>query len=103
MHFAPGELPEVKAFWSMSIYDMTFNFSANPIDRSSIGDRTPGLVRDANGGLTLYLQSSDPGGEKSANWLPTQAGNPFFFILRGHEPTGTFAAMTWPGPKVSRI
>ena len=37
--------PPVDAFWSVTMYDLPeFYLVANPIDRYSIGDRTPGLV-----------------------------------------------------------
>ena len=36
--------PPVDAFWSLTMYDVPdFHLVANPIDRYSIGDRTPGL------------------------------------------------------------
>jgi hypothetical protein len=34
--------------------------------------RTPGLTRDPDGGLTLYLQAESPGKDKEANWLPAR-------------------------------
>ena len=38
------------AFWSITMYDLRdFYLVANPIGRYSIGDRTPGLRRDADG------------------------------------------------------
>jgi hypothetical protein len=39
--------PPVDPFWSLTMYDLAdFWLFANPIDRYSIGDRTPGLRRD---------------------------------------------------------
>ncbi|WP_165957278.1 DUF1254 domain-containing protein [Pseudomonas sp. H9] len=100
--FPDGKLPEAEAFWSIHLYRYEgYTVIPNPIDRYSVGNRSD-LRKDADGSLTLYLQATDPGGEKSANWLPTQAGKPFMMILRGYEPKGRFAAMTWPGPKVVR-
>ena len=59
--------PPVDAFWSITMYDVPeFFLVANPIDRYSIGDRTPGLRHDDDGALTLVLQRDDPGdGERS--------------------------------------
>jgi hypothetical protein len=54
------------------------NLFANPIDRYSIGDRTPGIKKDADGGLTFRLQRKTPESSKTSNWLPTPAGN---FVL----------------------
>ena len=66
------QTPPVDAFWSITMYDVPeFFLVANPIDRYSIGDRTPGLRRDDDGALTLVLQRDDPGDDERGNWLPT--------------------------------
>jgi hypothetical protein len=65
----------VDAFWSLTMYDVPdFYLVANPIDRYSIGDRTPGLRTGPDGSVTLYLQADSPGPGKEANWLPTRLG-----------------------------
>lgn len=71
LRFAPT--PPVGAFWSVTMYDLPeFYLVANPIDRYSIGDRTPGLHYDPDGTLTLVLQHDAPeSAEDRANWLPT--------------------------------
>jgi hypothetical protein len=52
------QLPPVDAFWSLTMYDVPdFYLVANPIDRYSIGDRTPGLQAAPDGSVTLYLQA----------------------------------------------
>ena len=79
--------PPVGAFWSVTMYDNSdFFLVANPIDRYSIGDRTPGLQRDPDGGLTIVMQHDEPAEPgRRANWLPTPAGG-FRPILRMYEP-----------------
>ncbi|WP_353740948.1 DUF1214 domain-containing protein [Pseudomonas fluorescens] len=101
--FPAGKLPQANAFWSLHLYRYEgYSVIPNALNRYSVGNRSH-LVADADGSITLYLQTSDPGEEKTANWLPTEAGKPFLMILRGYEPTGDFAALTWPGPAVSRV
>lgn len=87
LRFAPGQLPPVNAFWSLTMYDRRdFMLVPNVIDRYAIGDRTPGLERDADGGLTLYLQRGEPRTAAArANWLPTPDG-PFYLCLRAYLP-----------------
>lgn len=79
--------PPCDAFWSVTMYDaQDFYLVANPIDRYSIGDRTPGLRRDADGSLTLVLQHDAPEDpDERANWLPTPQGA-FRPMLRMYEP-----------------
>ena len=79
--------PPVNAFWSVTMYDTPeFFLVANPIDRYSIGDRTPGLVKAADGSLTIVMQRDEPAAaEERANWLPTPPGD-FRPILRMYEP-----------------
>ena len=69
------------------MYDIPdFFLVANPIDRYSIGDRTPGLVHGDDGSLTIVLQHDEPtDADARANWLPTPAGA-FRPILRMYEP-----------------
>ncbi len=101
IHFAPGELPKVNAFWSITMYGADANLVANPIGRYSIGDRTPGLTRDADGGLTLYVRSESPGKDKEANWLPAPDDN-FYLILRTYMPDKAIVEQTWSPPPLVR-
>jgi hypothetical protein len=49
-----GQEPKVDAFWSISMYHIADgSFVDNPIKRYSIGDRTKGLTRAADGSLTI--------------------------------------------------
>ncbi|MFJ1704587.1 DUF1254 domain-containing protein [Kitasatospora sp. NPDC088346] len=81
------EEPPVDAFWSITMYDVPDYFLvANPIDRYSVGDRTGGLVRGADGSLTLVLQHERPTDpDEAANWLPTPAGE-FRPMIRMYQP-----------------
>jgi hypothetical protein len=88
MHFDKGQVPAVKAFWSLTLYDADGYFAANPIKRFAIGDRDP-LKYNADGSLDLYIQHDSPGSDKESNWLPAPAAS-FNLALR----------MFWPGEKV---
>ncbi len=79
--------PPCRAFWSVTMYNTPHYFLVeNPIDRYSIGDRTRGLHRAADGSLTIVMQREEPDDpEQRANWLPTPDGA-FRPILRMYEP-----------------
>ena len=51
--------PPVDAFWSLTMYNVPkYYLVANPINRYSIGDRTPGFVCADDGSLDLYIQQT---------------------------------------------
>jgi hypothetical protein len=88
LRFQPGRLPPARAFWSLSLYETTpegdLFFTPNPLNRYAIGDRTPGLTRDADGGVTLWI-GPDPGEARRGNWLPAPDGR-FALVLRAYLP-----------------
>jgi hypothetical protein len=105
LSFPAGGLPPARAFWSLSMYEVTAEgrayFAANEIDRYTIGDRTSGLKKAADGTLTLYLQHRRPEGEKAANWLPAPAGA-MRLVLRAYEPEKSLIDGHYRVPAVRR-
>jgi hypothetical protein len=87
LHFAAGQLPPVNAFWSLTMYYLPQGLLvANPINRYLINSpMLPPLVKDADGGLTLYVQNETPDKGKEPNWLPAPKG-PFVAFLRLYWP-----------------
>ena len=101
IHFDKGGEPKVKAFWSVTMYNLKYNLVANPIDRYSLGDRS-GMKPDADGGLTIYVQNDSPGVDKETNWLPAPDGQ-FFLILRTYLPAEDIVNQTWQPPKIANV
>jgi hypothetical protein len=99
IHFAKGGLPPVKAFWSLTMYNLPQQLLvANPINRYLINSpMLPSLKLDADGGLTLYIQNASPGKDKESNWLPAPAGA-FFMIVRSYWPDESVINGTWTPP-----
>jgi hypothetical protein len=96
-------MPPVDAFWSLTMYDVpNFLLLANPIDRYSIGDRTPGLEVAGDGSLTIYLQHESPGPDKESNWLPAPAGD-FRPIMRMYQPKQEVLAGDYELPAIKKI
>lgn len=80
------ELPPVDGFWSVTMYSMPeYYLVPNPIERYSIGDRTPGIVYNDDGSLTLHIQRAQPDGDAAANWLPAPEGD-FRPLMRLYQP-----------------
>ena len=101
IHFDKGGEPKVKAFWSVTMYDLKFNLVANPINRYSIGDRS-GMTHDADGGLTIFVQKDSPGVDKESNWLPAPDGQ-FFLVLRTYLPADDIVNQWWQPPKIVAV
>jgi hypothetical protein len=103
MRFAPGQLPPVNAFWSLTMYDEPQSLLvANPLNRYLINSpMLPQLKRDADGGLTLIIQNESPGKDKEANWLPAPKG-PFSMIMRLYWPKEAAVAGKWERPPLQR-
>ncbi|MFC9931465.1 DUF1254 domain-containing protein [Streptomyces sp. NPDC127190] len=103
LHFPSGALPPVDAFWSLSAYGEDLNLIANPADRYSLGDRSPGLRADPDGGLTIYLQTEPPEEGRQANWLPSAKDGTWFVALRMYRPRPEVIDATWECPPLVRV
>ena len=103
MRFAPGELPPVNSFWSVTMYRLPESLLVtNPLNRYLINSgMLPDLKRDADGGITLHVQSESPGKDRESNWLPAPKG-PFFVIMRLYWPKPGALDGTWTAPPLQR-
>jgi hypothetical protein len=96
--FPAGQLPPVNAFWSLTMYDgKTQLLIQNPIDRYLINSpMLPGLKKNTDGSLTLYIQHVSPGPDKESNWLPAPAG-PIYLVMRLYWPKTEPPSVLPPG------
>ena len=103
LRFAPGALPPVHAFWSLTMYELPARLLvANPLDRYLVNSKMlPQLQRDSDGGLTLLLQNESPGAGKQADWLPAPKG-PFMTALRLYWPKEEALDGRWTEPRMRR-
>ena len=105
--FAAGQFPPVNAFWSVTMYDgKTQLLIANPIDRYLINSpMLPGLKKNKDGSLTIYIQKNAPSADKKPNWLPVPDG-PIYMVMRLYWPKETPPSIlpagsgTWNPPAV---
>jgi hypothetical protein len=99
LHFAAGQLPPVRAFWSLTMYGEDGYFVANPIHRFAIGDRDA-LKLNGDGSLDLLIQHDAPGGDRDSNWLPAPSGK-FNLSLRLFWPRESVIEGKWLPPAMS--
>lgn len=99
LRFAPGELPPVHAFWSLTLYEARSRlFTPNPLDRYLLN--SPMLSqfrRDADGGITFVIQCEAPASADMPNWLPAPDG-PFLLALRLFSPKAEALDGRWMQP-----
>ncbi len=103
----PAQGIDAKAFWSLSMYqvepDGRFFFIDNPIKRYAVGNRTPGLVKNADGSMDLYVQQHEPADTaQKTNWFPAPAG-PFRMSLRAYLPSAALTSGQAPLPVIERL
>lgn len=108
--FAADQLPPVNSFWSVTMYDgKTQLLIKNLINRYLINSpMLPGMKKNADGSLTLYIQNKSPGTDREPNWLPAPAG-PIYLVTRLYWPKETPPSIlpagkgTWQPPGVVRV
>jgi len=85
--FAKGDFPPVNAFWSITMYDgKTQLLIENPINRYLINSpMLPGMKKNPDGSLTIYIQKDAPPADKKANWLPAPDGS-IYMAMRLYWP-----------------
>jgi len=100
--FARGQLPPVKGFWSLTLYNEHHLFTPNELKRYSLGTKTNTLRYNADGSLTLYVQADPPAEDKRSNWLPAPESD-FSLYLRAYWPQAPITNGTWTPPAVVRL
>ena len=101
IRFPEGGLPPVDAFWSLILYGPDFALVSNPINRYSISDRTPALVKNSDGSLEVRIQPDAPE-NGNANWLPSPRGR-FSLVLRTYQPRAELFDGKYRVPPLGRV
>ena len=103
LHFNVGQLPPVKAFWSITAYDIDGFFIDNPLKRFALRDRDP-LTYNSDGSLDIWIQAVPPTNlTLQSNWLPVKENEKFSLTARLYWPHESIASGLWTVPKVIRI
>jgi len=101
--FPPNQLPPVRGFWSLTLYNEHHFFQPNGLRRYSLGTKNTNLHHAADGSLTLTASATPPDDDDlRSNWLPAPAG-PFSLYLRAYWPEPPILDGTWTPPPVTRF
>lgn len=102
--FKKGELPPVKAFWSLTMYDgKTQLLIDNPLNRYLLNSpMMDQFVVTEDGSLTFYIQKESPGKKLEPNWIPAPDG-PFYAVLRLYGPEKEALEGKWVNPPLVKV
>jgi hypothetical protein len=78
--FSKDQLPPVKGFWSITLYNEKHFFYPNALKQYSLGTKNKNLKFNHNGSLTLYFGVKSPGKDLESNWLPAPDGKYSLYI-----------------------
>jgi hypothetical protein len=97
--FGKDELPPVRGFWSLTLYNKQHFFAPNALNRYSVGTKSGELTLGPDGSLTIYVQNDRPSEERVPNWLPAPADD-FSLYIRAYWPLSPIAEGSWTPPPV---
>ncbi|ESU27114.1 hypothetical protein FLJC2902T_22220 [Flavobacterium limnosediminis JC2902] len=100
--FTKDQMPPVKGFWSLTMYSKEHFFVPNQLNRYSLGTKNKNLKYNADGSLTLYVQSIPPDGDKMTNWLPAPK-EAFSLYVRCYWPDERVLNDSWNPPAVMKV
>jgi len=100
--FPTGQVPPVKGFWSLTLYNDHHLFNPNKLNRFSLGTKNKTMKANADGSLTLYAGNTSPGKDKESNWLPAPAGT-FCLYIRAYWGEQGILDGSWHPPKIERM
>ncbi len=100
LHFTKEQIPPVKGFWSLTMYNDQFYFVNNSLNRYAISPRD-NLKFNADGSLDLYIQKDSPGPQLESNWLPAP-DTVFILMLRLYWPQEAVLNGSWAPPGVTK-
>jgi hypothetical protein len=101
LHFDADDLPPVRAFWSVTMYDSQGFQAANELNRFAIGDRD-NLHYNTDGSLDIFVQHTSPGSDHESNWLPAPRG-PLGITMRLYAPKAEALLGKWNPPPIQRV
>jgi hypothetical protein len=101
LRFRRHEVPPVRGFWSLTLYDDAGFPCPNALDRYAVRDRDP-LLYGPDRSLEIRIQHAAPRPGLERNWLPAPAG-PFNLCLRLHWAKERALDGSWTPPPVRRV
>lgn len=100
--FTADNIPQVDAFWSVTLYDEEYNIYDNPDDIYITTSSDPNLVYGEDGSVKITLSPENPNDE-TTNWIPTPDGMDFNLFFRAYLPGESLQNQTYEIPGVEKV
>lgn len=100
LHVPPNA--PVKLYWSATVYDRATHALVRDSQWSSRGSNTPGLQKNADGSVDIYLGPTAPSG-KDSNWVPTSPSGAFEVLFRLYGPEKPLFEKSWILPDIEKV
>lgn len=101
--FPAGKLPETSRFWSLTAYTPhAVTLIPNAADTYAVASYTPGLKKNPDGSLSIYLSRTRPTGVNPENWIPVGNGE-FNVMLRAYGPQGGTLSGSYVPPGITPL
>lgn len=100
--FPAGQIPPVKGFWSLTMYNEHHFFEPNKLIRYSLGTKNKDLQKNPDGSLTIYVSLNPPSQDKMTNWLPAPKSD-FSLYIRTYWPEDAVLNGSWTPPAVAKV
>jgi len=101
--FSKDDIPQAQRFWSVTTYvPESITLLRNPARKYLVGSYSPGLRKNRNGSISVYMSQRLPKGIPAANWLPVPSGE-LDIMLRVYGPEGKVAENTYLPPAVQQF
>jgi hypothetical protein len=103
IHFPKGKTPPAEGFWSITMYDTSYFFYPNPLNKQTVSMRDHPVL-NPDGSLDLYFSHDKPANAPQANWLPAPSDQ-FILMMRLYWPSEKAPSIldgTWSPPPVKK-
>jgi hypothetical protein len=101
--FSPEEIPATTRFWSLTAYTpQAVELVPNAANKYLVASYTPGLQKNADGSISIYMARQLPAGVPAANWLPIPPRR-FNVMLRDYGPLGSVLDGTYVPPGIEKV
>ncbi|MEJ2199115.1 MAG: DUF1254 domain-containing protein [Desulfuromonadales bacterium] len=97
----PANAP-AETFWSVTAYEVSTRTLIN--NKHEVADRSSRmeLAMNPDGSVDIYFGPDKPEGDKTKNWIPTEAGRAWFPYFRLYSPKQAFLDRTWVLPDIEK-